>query len=154
MSTKITSYLYFTPWIKAAAIDRIIEDKEISALVRQCVFHGHPATHSTNICQVKYLNNIVEQDHRAVKRVTKQMLGFKSFQSAKNDLAGIELRHMIGKGQMVMEGGARMSFADQFYALAGQTSTQKIERLAGRLQRFNLSDERNFRPKLHKLFTM
>ena len=61
---------------------------------------------------------------------------------------------MIGKGQMVMEGDARMSFADQFYALAGQTSTQKIERLAGRLQRFNLSDERNFRPKLHKLFTM
>ena len=39
--------------------------------------------------QVKYLNNIVEQDHRAVKRVTKPMLNFKSFRSARNALAGI-----------------------------------------------------------------
>ena len=45
--------------------------------------------------QVKYLNNIVEQDHRAAKRVTKPMLNFKSFQSAKCVLAGIELMHMI-----------------------------------------------------------
>ncbi|WP_349282912.1 IS6 family transposase (plasmid) [Polaromonas hydrogenivorans] len=48
--------------------------------------------------QVKYLNNIVEQDHRAVKRVTKPMLNFKSFRSAKNVLAGIELMHMIPRG--------------------------------------------------------
>ncbi len=45
------------------------------------------------------------------------MLGFKSFQSAKNILAGIELMHMIRKGQMMMEGAAKMSFVDQFYAL-------------------------------------
>ena len=45
--------------------------------------------------QVKYLNNIVEQDHRAIKRVTRPMLNFKSFRSAKNVLAGIELMHMI-----------------------------------------------------------
>ena len=38
--------------------------------------------------QVKYLNNIVEQDHRAVKRVTKPMLNFKSFRAAKCVLAG------------------------------------------------------------------
>jgi transposase-like protein len=68
--------------------------------------------------QVKYLNNIVEQDHRAVKRMTKPMLGFKSFQSAKNILAGIELMHMIHKGQMMMEGAEQMSFAEQFHALA------------------------------------
>jgi hypothetical protein len=68
--------------------------------------------------QVKYLNNIVEQDHRAVKRITKLMLGFKSFQSAKNILAGIELMHMIRKGQKMMEGADKMSFAEQFYALA------------------------------------
>ncbi|MDE2020937.1 MAG: IS6 family transposase, partial [Patescibacteria group bacterium] len=54
--------------------------------------------------QVKYLNNIVEQDHRAVKRVTKPMLNFKSFQSAKNVLAGIELIHMLRKGQLMMKG--------------------------------------------------
>ena len=39
--------------------------------------------------QVKYLNNIVEEDHRAIERVTKPMLNFKSFQSAKSVLAGI-----------------------------------------------------------------
>ena len=38
--------------------------------------------------QVKYLNNIVEQDHRAIKRITKPMLNFKSFRAAKNVLAG------------------------------------------------------------------
>ena len=70
--------------------------------------------------QVKYLNNIVEQDHRAVKRVTQPMLNFKSFRSAKSVLTGIELMHMIRKGQLMMEVGNERSFADQFYALAGQ----------------------------------
>ncbi|HEX7635957.1 MAG TPA: DDE-type integrase/transposase/recombinase, partial [Noviherbaspirillum sp.] len=62
----------------------------------------------------------VEQDHRAVKRVTKPMLNFKSFRSAKNVLAGIELMHMIRKEQSMMEDAQEMSSADQFYALAGQ----------------------------------
>jgi len=48
------------------------------------------------------------------------MLGFKSFRSAGNVLAGIELMHMIRKGQFVIDGAAAMSFADQFYALARQ----------------------------------
>lgn len=42
--------------------------------------------------QIKYLNNIVEQDHRAIKRVTKPMLNFKSFRAAKNVLAA-RVRH-------------------------------------------------------------
>jgi putative transposase len=50
------------------------------------------------IRQVKYLNSIIEQDHRAVKRVTKPMLNFKSFWSAASVLAGIDLMHMIRKG--------------------------------------------------------
>ena len=70
--------------------------------------------------QVKYLNNIVEQDHRAVKRVTKPMLNFKSFRAAKNVLAGIELMHMIRKGQLMQQGSSELSSADHFYALAGQ----------------------------------
>lgn len=85
-----------------AAIDEINANREKPMVVRQ----------------VKYLNNIVEQDHRAVKRITKSMLGFKSFQSAKNILAGIELMHMIRKGQIMMEGADKMSYAEQFYALA------------------------------------
>ena len=87
-----------------SAIDQIIEDKAISVIVRQ----------------VKYLNNIVKQDHRAIKRITKPVLSFKSFHAAKNALAGIELMHMIRKGQLNIAGVEELSFADQFYALAGQ----------------------------------
>ena len=87
-----------------AAIDDINDGLENSIVVRQ----------------VKYLNNIVEQDHRAIKRVTRPMLGFKSFRPARNILAGIELMHMIRKGQCAIEGAITLSFADQFYALAGQ----------------------------------
>ena len=48
----------------------------------------------------KYLNNIVEQDHRSVKRRTRLMMGFKSFRSAAATLDGIETAHMIRKGQL------------------------------------------------------
>jgi transposase-like protein len=87
-----------------SAIDQIIEDKDITVEVRQ----------------IKYLNNIIEQDHRAVKRNTRPMLGFKSFRAAASVLAGIELMHMIRKGQMAIPSCEDMSFANQFYALAGQ----------------------------------
>ena len=66
------------------------------------------------------LNNIVEQDHRAIKRVTRPMLNFKSFRVAHCVLAGIELMHMIRKGQFAIDGADAMSSADQFYALAGK----------------------------------
>ena len=85
------------------AIDAMNVGREVPILVRQ----------------IKYLNNIVEQDHRAIKRVTRPMLNFKSFRSAKTILAGIELMHMIRKGEFANDGADAMSFADQFYALAG-----------------------------------
>ncbi len=47
--------------------------------------------------QVKYLNNIVEQDHRAIKRRTRPMLGFKEFNCAPVIVSGIELMHMSRK---------------------------------------------------------
>ncbi len=69
--------------------------------------------------QAKYLNNIVEQDHRAVKRVTRPMLGFKAFAAAQCTVAGMELMHMLKKGQLVIEEGAKgLTPAEQFYALA------------------------------------
>jgi transposase-like protein len=77
--------------------------------------------HGTNIVirRVKYLNNIVEQDHRGVKRVTRPMLGFKSFAAAQDVLVGIELMHMIKKRQLVVEEGDEgLTVAEQFYALA------------------------------------
>jgi len=67
--------------------------------------------------QVKYLNNIVEQDHRAIKRRTRPMLGFKDFRCARILLSGIELMHIISKGQM-KDGGKAQTPAQQFYALA------------------------------------
>ena len=69
------------------------------------------------IRQIKYLNNIVEQDHRAIKIITKPMMGFKAFDSAKSTLAGIELWRMLKKGQHISAGN--QSVFEQFYALAG-----------------------------------
>jgi putative transposase len=77
--------------------------------------------HGTAIAirQVKYLNNVVEQDHRGVKRVTRPMLGFKSFAAAQDTLGGIELMHMLKKRQMVVEAGDEdLSAAELFYSLA------------------------------------
>ena len=61
--------------------------------------------HGTSIVirKTKYLNNIVEQDHRGIKRVTRPMLGFKSFEAAQSTLTGEE-----------MEG---LTVAEQFYQL-------------------------------------
>jgi transposase-like protein len=77
--------------------------------------------HGTHIIirQVKYLHNVVEQDHRAVKRVTRLRLGFKSCDAAQVMLAGIELMHMLKKQQMIVGAGdERPTAAQQFYALA------------------------------------
>src|SRR6202795_1834240 len=68
------------------------------------------------IRQVKYLNNIVEQDHRAIKRIIKPMMGFKDFRCARIILSGIETMHMIRKGQMCDDGVASTA-AEQFYSL-------------------------------------
>jgi putative transposase len=79
---------------------------------------NYNSEHDTRIelRQVKYLNNVVEQDHRAIKRKVRPMMGFKSFWSASVTLAGIELMHMIRKGQLKATG--RLRAARQFYSLA------------------------------------
>ena len=66
------------------------------------------------VCQRKYLNNIIEQDHQRIKRLTRPMPGFKNFNSAQSSLAGIELVAMIKKGQMKKNISRNLSFADQF----------------------------------------
>jgi hypothetical protein len=112
----------FPPGLPRYAASPPYQHKRLRAVpTRQPSDHRRPESFNPG-SSVKYLNNIVEQDHRAVKRITKPMLGFKSFRSARNVLVGIELMHMIRKGQM-MEGCAGISFADQFYALAGQMRT-------------------------------
>ncbi|MFA1671197.1 IS6 family transposase, partial [Chromobacterium piscinae] len=64
--------------------------------------------------QNKYLNNLIEQDHRAIKRRIRPMLGFKNFWTARRILIGIEIAHAIRKGQL---GGttAGLTPAEQFY---------------------------------------
>jgi putative transposase len=84
-----------------AAITRYNADHESTINLRQC----------------KYLNNIVEQDHRAIKRMTRPMLGFKSWHGARILLAGIETMHMIRKRQLGRHRTV-MSPAEQFYSLA------------------------------------
>jgi hypothetical protein len=86
-----------------AAINGVIADTGVDILMRQC----------------KCLNNIVEQDHTAIKRVTRPMMGFKNFQCAQSLGAGIETMHMIRKGQMKSgPEGYGLSKAEQFYSLA------------------------------------
>jgi putative transposase len=66
--------------------------------------------------QVKYLNNVIEQDHRATKRQVRPMMGLKSIWLAAVTLAGIELMHMTRKGQLKAVGC--LCPAQQFYSLA------------------------------------
>ena len=85
-----------------AAIESVKAEACVDILMRQC----------------KYLNNIVEQDHWAIKRITRAIFGFKSFWSARIIIAGIETMHMIRKEQMDCPEGKTMSAANQFYSLA------------------------------------
>lgn len=59
------------------------------------------------IRQCKYLNNIIEQDHRHVKKRIVQGLGFKEFESARRTINGIEIVHMIRKNQFVIQDRSR-----------------------------------------------
>ena len=85
-----------------AALDAINVDRETPIRIRQS----------------KYLDNLVEQDHRAIKRRTRPMPGFKTLRCVRILLAGIELMHMIAKGQMKCARGTHPSAADQFHDLA------------------------------------
>ena len=68
--------------------------------------------------QSKCLNNLIEQDHRAIKRITRPMLGFKSFRCARILICGIETMHMIRRGQPGDIKDQASSAANQSYSLA------------------------------------
>ena len=55
---------------------------------------------NVSLRQIKYLNNMIEQDHRSIKKIVRPMLGFQSFHTAIKTLKGIEIMHMIKKGQV------------------------------------------------------
>jgi putative transposase len=77
------------------------------------------------IRQVKYLNHVVEQDHRGVKRITRPLLGGKSCGAAQCSLAGIERLPMLRKGQIADGTEQGLTPAQQFYALAASSPTQQ-----------------------------
>jgi putative transposase len=107
---------FLTRAIKSHGIPRVITiDKSGS---NTAAIEAYSAEHETKIeiRQCKYLNNIVEQDHRRIKRRIRSMLGFQTFRSASVILGGIELIHMLRKGQL-RNHGRSASLAQQFNSL-------------------------------------
>ena len=90
------------------AMDELKEKEELSLQVE--------------LRQNKYLNNIVEQDHRAIKRLVKPGMGFSSFNTARRTLRGYEAMNMIRKGQIqgVAKGDirAQTEFVSQLFRVA------------------------------------
>lgn len=90
--------------------DQVVIDKSGANLaglqavnvILKCTGEGR----TVEIRQVKYLNSILEQDHRFIKRITAPMMGFKAFHSAAATIAGIEAVHMIRKGQIAANGAS------------------------------------------------
>ncbi|MEK5246641.1 IS6 family transposase [Bacillus sp. FSL R9-9530] len=74
------------------------------------------------IRQVKYLNNIVEQDHRFIKKRVRSMLGLKSFRTAKSILSGIEAMHIIKKGQLILRDKSVKNEVKFIHQLFGMTA--------------------------------
>ncbi|WP_040590615.1 IS6 family transposase [Methylobacter marinus] len=70
-----------------------------------------------DIYQNKYLNNLIEQDHRAIKKITQPTMGFKAWHSAQATIDGIETAHRIRKGQLSNDDN--MPVYKQSMALAG-----------------------------------
>jgi IS6 family transposase len=68
------------------ALEQLMNEKDLSK--------------ETIIRQAKYLNNIIEQDHRFIKKITNAMMGFKSFRTVEKTISGIEAFHMLRKEQV------------------------------------------------------
>ena len=79
-----------------------------------------PVKAQIHYTKIKYLNNMIEQDHRRVKKITNPALGYKKFNSANNTIAGIEAMAMVRKNQITLAefNGIKVSIADQINLLA------------------------------------
>jgi putative transposase len=94
-----------------------IDGSEANALVIRTYSEEHGI--AMRIRQVKYLNNVIEQDPRAVEWGTRPMLGCKSFEAVQSTPASIELIPTLTKAQTVVEEGAEgLILVEQFYSLA------------------------------------
>jgi putative transposase len=90
------------------APDRLVIDKSDTNLVSlqavNMILKFAGGGRAVGIRQVKYLNNILEQDHRFIKRITGPMMGFMDFHSAAASIISIEMAHLIRKGQVPANG--------------------------------------------------
>ncbi|MUL39077.1 IS6 family transposase [Gloeocapsopsis dulcis] len=90
------------------AVEQLKEKEELQKLVE--------------LRQNKYLNNIVEQDHRGIKRLVKPGMGFKSFNTARRTIKGYEIMQMLRKGQVkkVAKGAVteRVQFIAEIFGVA------------------------------------
>ena len=89
-TTTITSAPRVINVDKNAAYPKAIADLKAAGVLPQHV----------ELRQVKYLNNLIEQDHRFIKRLTKPGMGFFSFETAWRTLQGYEMMNMLRKGQV------------------------------------------------------
>ena len=116
---------FFNKAIGSSGIpDKVIMDKSGAkkagvntinlALALLCMFGG--LSLQMTVRQIKYLNNIIEQDHRFVKKITNGKRGFKEFNAAEATLSGIELHHMLRKNQHTQSND--LTIFEQFYELA------------------------------------
>ncbi len=94
-----------TRWPRKVTLDGHVPSHCALRLLRR----ENPKWKYVEVRSCKYLNNIVEQDHRAIKRRYASMTGFKSFANASITISGIELAHQIRKRQFSIGPGRRQS---------------------------------------------
>jgi transposase-like protein len=78
--------------------------------------------HDCKLRRVKYLNNIIEQDHRFIKKRARACLGYRSFDTAERTLQGVEAVNMIRKGQVKRldrnDAAGRANFVGSLFGVA------------------------------------
>ncbi|CDL86739.1 IS6 family transposase [Xenorhabdus cabanillasii] len=94
-----------------------IDKSSANTAALEALNRGKPEEEAIVVRQNKYLNNLIEQDHRNIKRRIRSMLGFKSFRRTQTLLAGIEIVSMLRKGQYFQPTGKPLSPAAMFYHL-------------------------------------
>jgi transposase-like protein len=97
---------------KNAAYPTAVEDLKVESVLSK----------SAKLRQSKYLNNLIEQDHRFIKRLVNPGMGFSSFNTARRTVQGIEMMNMIRKGQILgVEKGdilTQVEFVSQVFGVA------------------------------------
>jgi transposase-like protein len=101
-------------WPRKVNLDGNSASHRALRLLRQ----ENPRWQSVDVRSRRYLNNIVEQDHRAIKRRCAPMLALKSFRTAAVTLAGVELAHRIRKRQFSFGRGGPRRFSSLMHLWA------------------------------------